>query len=95
MQEKKVKATQGSHVEPSLDRVLTTREILALACGAMIGFGWIVLSDNWIVSAGVEGSVLAFAFGSIATTLVRLTFAELASAMLFFGDELVYTYRAL
>lgn len=79
----------------NLERVLNTREVIALAFGAMIGFGWIILTDNWIQSAGVGGAVAAFAIGGIAILFVGLTYAELSSAMPFVGGEHVYTYRAL
>ncbi|SFU52897.1 APC family permease [Halomonas korlensis] len=83
---------------PSTDkllRVLARKDVLALAFGAMIGWGWIVLTGSWIQSAGSVGAITAFLFGGTAIVLVGLTYAELASAMPQVGGEHVYSYRAL
>ncbi|GHE19531.1 APC family permease [Halomonas urumqiensis] len=80
---------------PQLSRVLARKDVLALAFGAMIGWGWIVLTGSWIESAGSLGAITAFVVGGIAIVLVGLTYAELASAMPQVGGEHVYSYRAL
>ncbi|HDZ55050.1 MAG TPA: amino acid permease [Pseudomonas xinjiangensis] len=77
------------------ERVLARKDVLALAFGAMIGWGWIVLTGSWIQSAGSLGAITAFVIGGIAIVLVGLTYAELASAMPQVGGEHVYSYRAL
>ena len=41
----------------SFARVLARREVLALSFGAMIGFSWVILTDNWILEAGTGGAV--------------------------------------
>ena len=76
-------------------RVLDSKEVLALAFGAMIGWGWVVLAGGWVQSAGSLGAILAFAIGGIAVILIGLTYAELAAAMPLTGGEHVYSYRAL
>ncbi len=76
-------------------RVLKAREVLALAFGAMIGWGWVVLTGGWIESAGSLGAMIAFVIGGIAVVLIGLTYAELASAMPLTGGEHVYSHRAL
>lgn len=76
-------------------RVLDSKEVLALAFGAMIGWGWVVLAGGWVQTAGSMGAVLAFVIGGIAVILIGLTYAELAAAMPLTGGEHVYSYRAL
>jgi amino acid permease len=76
-------------------RVLDSKEVLALAFGAMIGWGWVVLAGGWVQSAGSLGAILAFAIGGVAVILIGLTYAELASAMPLTGGEHVYAYRAM
>jgi len=76
-------------------RVLSRRDVLALAFGAMIGWGWVVLAGSWIRSAGSFGAMLAFLIGGILVVFVGLTYAELASAMPKAGGELLYSYRGL
>ncbi|MDX1654671.1 MAG: APC family permease [Candidatus Competibacteraceae bacterium] len=76
-------------------RVLGNKDVLALAFGAMIGWGWVVLAGTWVQTAGAWGAILAFAAGGVAVVLIGLTYAELASAMPLTGGEHVYSYRAL
>jgi len=87
--------TTASNTASELTRVLARKDVLALAFGAMIGWGWIVMTGNWIQSAGSLGAILAFVIGGIAIVLVGLTYAELASAMPQVGGEHVYSYHAL
>ena len=79
----------------SFARVLARREVLALSFGAMIGFSWVILTDNWILEAGTGGAVLAFALGGIAILFIGLAYSELAAAMPLVGGEHVYSYRAM
>jgi len=80
---------------PRFVRVLARKDVLALAFGAMIGWGWIVMTGTWITSAGSLGAVSAFLIGGVAIVLVGLTYAELAAAMPQAGGEHVYSYRGL
>ena len=61
----------------------------------MIGWGWVVMSGFWVVSAGSVGAVIAFLVGGGIILLVGLTYAELASAMPVAGGEHVYSKRAM
>ncbi|MCX2523347.1 APC family permease [Larsenimonas rhizosphaerae] len=85
----------SSNESSDLVRVLARKDVLALAFGAMIGWGWIVLTGNFIVNAGSMGAIVAFLIGGAAVVLVGLTYAELAAAMPKVGGEHVYSYRAL
>ncbi len=79
----------------SFQRVLGRWDILALAFGAMVGWGWVVLAGTQIREGGTLGAILAFAAGGFAVFLISLTYAELCSAMPKTGGEHVYSYRAL
>ncbi|WP_261131986.1 APC family permease [Bacillus sp. Marseille-Q3570] len=78
-----------------MKRVLSQWDVLVLAIGAMLGWGWVVLSGEWITSAGSMGAVLAFAIGGVLVIFVGLTYSELASAMPEVGGEHAYVHRAL
>ncbi len=80
--------------EGKFERVLDSREALALAFGAMVGWGWVVLAGSWVNSAGALGAMAAFAIGGFAVVLIGLTYAELAAAMPLTGGEHVYSHRA-
>lgn len=76
-------------------RVLSQRDVIALAFGAMIGFGWVVLSGTWIQEAGSLGAIVAFLVGGTLVVFVGLTYSELVSAMPKAGGEHNYAWRAL
>ena len=76
-------------------RVLGRRDVLALAFGAIVGWSWVLLTGEWVQTAGSLGAITAFAIGGVAMVFIGLTYAELASAMPKVGGEHVYSYRAL
>ena len=47
------------------DKVFSAWDILVIAFGAMIGWGWVVSSGTWIDAGGVVGAALAFAIGGV------------------------------
>jgi len=47
-------------MKSDFNRVLGKRDIFTLSFGAMIGWGWVVLTNDWILKAGVWGAILAF-----------------------------------
>ncbi len=75
-----------------LRKVLGRRDVLGLAFGAMIGWGWVVLAGEMIDHAGTVGSALAFVVGAVMVLFVGLTYAELTSALSRAGGELSFTY---
>ncbi|MFY0624902.1 MAG: amino acid permease [Reichenbachiella sp.] len=79
----------------NFNRVLGAWDIFSLSFGAMIGWGWVVLTGTWINEAGVLGAVLAFFIGGLVVLLVGLTYAELTSAMPKVGGEHVFSFAGL
>ncbi|EJS72191.1 APC family permease [Bacillus cereus] len=77
-----------------LKKVLSRFDVLFLAIGAMLGWGWVVLSGDWVTSAGSLGAVIAFIIGGLLVIFVGLTYAELASAMPETGGGLLYVNKA-
>jgi amino acid transporter len=76
-------------------RVLGRRDALALAFGAIVGWSWVLLTGQWVLTAGSVGALLAFSIGGLAMLFIGLIYAELAAAMPQAGGEHVYSYRAL
>lgn len=76
-------------------KVLKSREVVSLAFGAMIGWSWVLMTGGWLTDAGSLGTLIAFAIGGFAVTLIGLTYSELAAAMPKAGGEHIYTMRAL
>ena len=77
------------------DKVLGAWDILVIAFGAMIGWGWVVSTGSWIENGGVFGGVLGFVIGGIMIFFVGLTYAELTAAMPQCGGEHVFSHRAM
>lgn len=77
------------------EKVFSAWDILVIAFGAMIGWGWVVSSGDWIEKGGVIGAVVGFAIGGIMIFFVGLTYAELTSAMPQCGGEHVFSYKAM
>ncbi|MCL6638864.1 MAG: APC family permease [Firmicutes bacterium] len=77
------------------DKVLGRFDVFALAFGAMIGWGWVILTGDWINSAGSLGAMAAFGLGSIIVIFVGLVYSELTAAMPKVGGEHVFCYRAM
>ena len=77
------------------NKVLGAWDILVIAFGAMIGWGWVVSSGEWIGRGGVVGAAIGFVIGGIMIFFVGLTYAELTAAMPQCGGEHVFSHRAL
>lgn len=78
-----------------LKKSLGVFDIIALAFGAMVGWGWVVLAGGWILSAGIWGAISAFLIGGLVVILIGVAYAELAASMPITGGEHTYTHRAL
>lgn len=81
--------------DTSLLKVLGNWDALALGFGAMIGFGWVVLTGGWIGSAGTMGAALAMVTGGIIMGVVGLTYAELTASMPKAGGEHNFLLRGM
>ena len=44
----------------NLQKSFKTRDVLAMAFGSMIGWGWIMLAGEWADQAGMLGAILAY-----------------------------------
>ena len=81
--------------ESKFQRVLGRKEVISLILGAIIGWGWVVLSGGIILDAGSVGAMIAFLLAAVVFTAIGLTYAELTSALPFTGGEHVYSHKAL
>lgn len=77
------------------DKVLNGWDILVMAFGAMIGWGWVISTGDWIKQGGALGAAIGFALGGVMIFFVGLTYAELTPAMPQCGGEHVFSYRAM
>ena len=75
-------------------KVMSATDILVVAFGAMIGWGWVVSSGRWIQNAGAIGTLIGFIIGGVMIYFVGMTYAELTPAMPKVGGEHVFSYKA-
>ena len=76
-------------------KALGTVDVLFIGFGAMIGFGWIVLTGGWLNDAGTLGALLAFAAGGVIMGFVGVVYSELVAAMPHAGGEHNYLMRGM
>lgn len=81
--------------EERFEKVLSEKDIFAIAFGAMIGWGWVILAGYWIRGAGSIGAMLAFVIAGVMIVFEGLIFAELTSAMPLNGGEQKFSMRAM
>src|SRR5699024_12263028 len=81
--------------DQKLLKTLRNKDVIALAFGSMIGWGWVVNAGIWITKGGSLGSIIAFLIGGLLVVLVGLTYSELASALPLAGGELIYSFKAM
>ena len=81
--------------QSEFDKVFSAWDILVIAFGAMIGWGWVVSSGGWIQSGGVLGAALGFLVGGVMIFFIGLTYAELTAAMPQCGGEHVFSHKAM
>jgi amino acid transporter len=79
----------------TLKRTMNNWDVLALAFGTMVGWGWIMLAGQWVALAGIAGAIVAFVVGAVLCIFVGLTYAELTPALPLAGGELAFSYRGL
>ena len=65
--------------------VLRYGDVLVVACGAMIGWGWVVSSGQWIQSGGILGTIIGFLIGGIMIYFEQICWLLFKSFMIIFA----------
>ena len=77
-----------------LARKLRVVDYFTLGWGTMVGVGWLVVMDDWLLRGGVLGAVLGFAIGGSLLLPIGYVYGRLVMAMPDAGGEIAYTARA-
>jgi amino acid transporter len=80
--------------ENQFSKSFSMLDVLFMSTGAMLGWGWVVLSGDWVSFAGFAGTALAFLIGGLLIIFIGLTYAELASSIPKTGGGMVFVLRA-
>ncbi len=81
--------------EERFEKVLREKDIFAIAFGALIGGGWVVLVGTWVNKAKSTGAMIAFIMAAVMIIFEGLIYAELTSAMPLTGGEQQFSMRAM
>ena len=75
----------------SLAHKLRLADFFSLGFGTMVGVGWLVVMDNWLLRGGPLGAVLAFAIGGVVLLPIGIVYGHLVKAMPDAAGEIAYT----
>jgi APA family basic amino acid/polyamine antiporter len=79
---------------PHLARKLRLTDYFTLACGSMVGVGWLVVMDDWLLRGGALGALLGFAIGGALLFPIGWVYGKLVAAMPDAAGEIAYTAAA-
>ncbi len=72
---------------------LRVRDYFSLGWGTMVGVGWLVVMDDWLMRGGPLGGVLGFAIGGMLLLPIGYVYGKLVIAMPDASSEIAYTAR--
>jgi amino acid transporter len=77
----------------TLARKLRVVDYFTLAWGSMVGVGWLVVMDDWLLRGGVLGGVLGFAIGGTLLLPIGYVYGRLVQAIPDAASEIAYTAK--
>ena len=77
-----------------LARKLRLTDYFTLAWGTMVGVGWLVVMDDWLLRGGALGALLGFAIGGALLFPIGWVYGRLVAAMPDAASEIAYTAAA-
>ena len=80
--------------EASLARKLRLTDYFTLGWGTMVGVGWLVVMDDWLLRGGALGALLGFAIGGALLFPIGWVYGRLVAAMPDAAGEIAYTAAA-
>src|SRR3989441_1058068 len=76
-----------------LARKLRVVDYFTLGWGTMVGVGWLVVMDDWLLRGGALGGVLGFAIGGALLLPIGYVYGQLVMAMPDAAGEVAYTAK--
>ena len=77
----------------TLARKLRVVDYFALGWGTMVGVGWLVVMDDWLLRGGALGAILGFAIGGALLLPIGYVYGQLVTAMPDAAGEVAYTAK--
>ena len=75
----------------TLARKLHATDYFALGWGTMVGVGWLVVMDDWLLRGGAVGALLGFVIGGALLLPIGWVYGKLVVAMPDAAGEIAYT----
>jgi len=75
----------------TLARQLRATDYFTLGWGTMVGVGWLVIMDDWLLRGGALGALLGFAIGGALLLPIGWVYGKLVVAMPDAAGEIAYT----
>ncbi|MGA8153539.1 MAG: APC family permease [Terriglobales bacterium] len=75
----------------TLARKLRVVDYFTLGWGTMVGVGWLVVMDDWLLRGGVLGAILGFAIGGALLLPIGYVYGRLVMAIPDAAGEIAYT----
>jgi amino acid transporter len=75
----------------TLARKLRATDYFTLGWGTMVGVGWLVIMDDWLLRGGALGTVLGFVIGGALLLPIGWVYGKLVIAMPDAAGEIAYT----
>jgi basic amino acid/polyamine antiporter, APA family len=76
-----------------LARKLRITDYFTLGWGTMVGVGWLVVMDDWLLRGGPLGGILGFAIGGSLLLPIGYVYGKLVAAMPDAAGEVAYTAK--
>jgi len=76
-----------------LARKLSITDYFSLGWGTMVGVGWLVVMDDWLLRGGPLGGILGFAIGGILLLPIGYVYGKLVVIMPDASGEVAYTAK--
>jgi len=76
---------------PTLARQLRATDYFTLGWGTMVGVGWLVIMDDWLMRGGSLGALLGFVIGGALLLPIGWVYGRLVLAMPDAAGEIAYT----
>src|ERR1700704_694893 len=76
-----------------LARQLRIADYFSLGWGTMVGVGWLVVMDDWLMRGGPLGGILGFAIGGVFLLPIGYVYGKLVMAMPDASGEVAYTAK--
>ena len=81
----------ATQVTASLARKLRATDYFTLGWGTMVGVGWLVVMDDWLLRGGALGALLGFLIGGAVLLPIGWVYGKLIAAMPDAAGEIAYT----